>query len=103
MMHAAALALVLSLAPDAGTDALRVLSVSHASALGDDGRTYELDGGAWLSDEVLLARAKDLERLSAENARLREQPPPAPPLAVTLLVVAAVGIGFALGIALPHP
>jgi len=80
---------------DAG-DAPRVVSVRHALLLGDDGRTYDLDGGVWLDDATLMQRAKDLERLAAENRALRETPV-APPLAMTLAVLSALVLGVTGG------
>lgn len=82
-------------AVDAG-DAPRVVSVRHALLVGDDGRTYSLDGGVWLADPVAIARAQDLERLAAENKTLRSTPP-TPPLAMTLAVLAALVLGFTGG------
>lgn len=90
-----------SAATDAG-DAPRVVSVRHALLVGDDGRTYAVDGGCWLDDPTTLARAQDLERLSAENAALR-QSPPTPPLVVVLVALAALGIGVGVGVWLPRP
>lgn len=99
-MTAVALALLLtSLDAD---DAPRVVSVRHALLVGDDGRTYAVDGGCWLDDPTTLARAQDLERLSAENAALR-QSPPTPPLVVVLVALAALGIGVGVGVWLPRP
>lgn len=86
---------------DAG-DAPRVVSVRHALLVGDDGRTYSLDGGVWLDDATLMQRAQDLERLAAENKALRSTPP-TPPLAMTLAVLAALVIGATVGALLPRP
>lgn len=95
-MLAAVACFVLASAPlDAG-DAPRVVSVRHALLVGDDGRTYSLDGGVWLDDATLVARAQDLERLAAENRALRSTPP-TPPLAMTLAVLAALVLGFTGG------
>lgn len=85
-----------------GGDAPRVASIRHASAVLDDGSALELDGGVWLSTDTAIARAKDLERLAAENATLRQQPPPPPPLAISLLIILAVSAGFAAGYLVPH-
>lgn len=103
MIRVAALALVLTggAVPDGGGDAPRVASVRHALAVLDDGRTVELDGGVWLSTELAIARAQDLERLSAENRALRTSPTP-PPLVVLVLVSLALGAGVAAGYLIPH-
>lgn len=94
-------------APDAGQlqpDApLRVASVRRATAELDDGRLVELDGGVWLDTDTAIARAKDLERLAAENVALKSAPPPAPPLAMTLLLAVALGAGVAVGYLIPRP
>lgn len=105
MFRVAALALVLTggAVPDGGGDAPRVVSVRHALAVGDDGRTYELDGGVWLDTPTAILRAQDLERLAAENDALKRQPPPPPPLIVALLVTLSLGAGLAAGYLLPRP
>ncbi len=89
-------------AADAG-DAPRVASIRRASAVLDDGRELELDGGVWLSTETAIARAQDIERLTVENAELRKAPPPPPAPIVTLVVVLALGLGVGVGYLLPRP
>lgn len=96
-------------APDAGqaqpADAplLLIASVRRATAELDDGRVVEIDGGVWLSTELAVTRAQDLERLAAENWALRQQPPPPPagPLAIAIAVVAA--LAYLGGLATPRP
>lgn len=90
-------------APAGGGDAPRVASIRRASAVLDDGRELELDGGVWLSTDTAIARARDLERLAVENAELRRAPPPPPPPLVTFVVLLAVGLGVGVGYLLPRP
>lgn len=105
MFRVAALALVLTggAVPDGGGDAPRVVSVRHGLVVGDDGRTVELDGGVWLSTELAVARAQDLERYHAEVLALRQQPPPPPAAIIIAALVLALGGGVAIGYLLPRP
>ncbi len=77
-------------AQDAGVPA--VLDVERASVQVRDGGVLTVVGGAWMRDDVLLARAQDLERLSAENKKLKESVEPMPlPLFVGLVAGLCAG------------
>lgn len=91
-------------AQDAGVGdfPLRAAGVAHGALVLDDGRALDVDGGVWLDDATALARAKDLERLAAENAELRKTPT-APPVTILLAVALAIGVGFVGGYFTPHP
>ncbi|HEY0881191.1 MAG TPA: hypothetical protein VGD87_06665 [Archangium sp.] len=70
------------------------------------GRVYELDGGAWLADELLLARARDLEWYHAEAKECREKPvelPVAVTVGLPLGITIALIVGFVGGFLVPKP
>lgn len=94
-MNALLLALVLTV--DAGSDApLRAAGVREGLLVLDDGRSVFVDGGFWVRDDVMRERLAREARLEAENAKLKETPPPTPPSLVIALVVGLLG-GVALG------
>ena len=98
-----ALALLVSSA-DGGADApLRAVGVAHGLLELDDGRIVTVDGGVWLADQVALDRARDIERLAAENRELKSHPVEVPvvPLVTVILVVALAA--YAGGYFTPHP
>lgn len=108
LARVAALALVLTggAAPDGGGDAPLVVNVKSGLVVAENGRVYELDGGAWLADELLLARARDLERYHAEAKECREKPVELPPVVTVgapVAVVLAAIAGFLGGYFAPKP
>lgn len=86
---------------DAG-DAPRIVSVRHALAVGDDGRTYELDGGVWTDTRLSIDNAKELAGCRAIKEVLREEPPPPPPPKPTraseILAAFTAGIAAAVSV-----
>lgn len=102
---ALAVALVVrdAMAQDLPADAPRVVDVHAAHVVAKDGRILEVNGGAWLPDEVLKARAKELVQCRAENDTFRAQasaPPPPGPVLVAVVggaVVLSLLGGAALG------
>jgi len=75
---------------DGGLDAPLLAAGVRSGALElDDGRAVLVDGGVWLSDALALERAKDLERLAAENKALKAAPVVPPPVFVVALVLVA--------------
>lgn len=90
-----ALAIAFVLCAESGDAPFRVLSIQDGVLTLEDGRVVAVDGGVWLADDIAIARAKDLQRLAAENATLKT----APPTTSGSLVVALV-VGITLGVAL---
>lgn len=109
------LALILAAAVDAGavnvvvtggdyqsaawaeSDAPRIAGVRSGRLELDDGRFVTVDGGVWLDTELAVARARDLERLAAENKALKTQPPAQVPAGYALVLVGGLVLGFVAG------
>lgn len=51
-------------------DAPRVVDVERARLVRSDGGVIDVAGGAWLSDETIFARTKELQARTEEVARL---------------------------------
>ena len=81
-------------AQDGGVDVPRVISVRSGLLLSDDGNRFEVDGGAWLRDDLLIQRAQDFTRLDEENRQLKLAPRPTP-----VLVIVTTAISIVLGAA----
>lgn len=58
-----------------------------------DGVTLQVRGGAWLDGPTFLAKGQELEKLRAENERLK-----AAPVATPTAVVVALAIGITVGL-----
>ncbi len=69
----------------------RVIDVELAHIVQSDGGVTDVAGGAWLRDDVVMARARELRAAEAMNAALKENcadaPPPPPASGVTVMVV----------------
>lgn len=61
-----------------------------------DSPAIEQTGGCWLPAEKCISTAQELARLRAENEELRKSPAPSP-VALILVALAAVGLGYAVG------
>lgn len=69
----------------------RVLDVELAHIVQSDGGALDVTGGAWLRDDVVMARAREFRAAEAMNAALKDNcadaPPPPPASGVTVMVV----------------
>lgn len=93
--------LILALVADGGQP--KVVDVEFAHIEQPDGGAIDVTGGAWLRDDVTMARARELEAQRATNEALKANcadAPPAPPMSgVTVMVVlTATLIVFAGGL-----
>lgn len=72
-----------------------VLEVDHGSVVTPSGLALDIQGGAYLDEQTLLAVARELSALRAETAVLRNRPMPpmiSTPMAVAMMV-ATLGMG----------
>lgn len=76
---------------DGGVDR-PVLDVRYARVTTADGGIFEVTGGAWLSDAVLIARASDLVTAQAELDAARRAPRAPPSTALMVLTNVTTGL-----------
>jgi hypothetical protein len=84
---------------DAGSDAPFVLDVRHALVTTQDGGVFEVTGGGWLADSVLIDRASEIVATQAELERLKEMPPKASSAALVITnvltgIIQTIGVGM---------
>lgn len=96
-MRAALLALLVAL--PALAEPREVLEVRKGTIELVDGRALEVSGGAYLSGPSLVATAKELSELRAENEQLRVAPVVAP-ASIAVAGVVGIALGLVLGLVL---
>lgn len=99
-MRALFLALALSGGAARGQDGglPAVVDVERAELHQPDGGVMLVTGGAWLRDDILLARAQDLQRPPSPSPT----PPPAPAALVVTAIISALA-GYVGGLLTPRP
>lgn len=100
LSRAIALALALSGGAARGQDGglPAVVDVERAELHQPDAGVVLVTGGAWLRDDILLARAEDLQRPPAPSPT----PPPSPAVLVVTAVLSALA-GYVGGLLTPRP